>query len=85
MACSIEVIGPDSLASTLTVPVRAAMTSAGSHRVRAKTEPAAAINSSRPAYSRRRPIRSPTVPTATDIRANPASIAVNTAPTLASL
>ena len=42
-ACSREVNGPDSTTSVETVPVRAAITSAGRKLVSAKTLPAAAI------------------------------------------
>ena len=84
MACSRDVIGPDSLGSVDTVPVRAATTSSGKDRVRAKTVPATPISIRRAVYSLLRPIRSPRVPTASEVTANPASIAVNTRPTFAS-
>ena len=43
IACSSEVIGPDSLASVEIVPVREAMMRAANDRVSAKTAPAAPI------------------------------------------
>ena len=49
IACSSEVIGPDSFASTEIVPVRAATISAGSDLVRANTAPARPITTKRAA------------------------------------
>jgi len=49
MACSIEVIGPDSFGSVEIVPVIEAAMSAGIHTVSPNTAPAAPINSSRAA------------------------------------
>ena len=81
MACSSEVIGPDSLASVDIVPVIAASTSAGTQAVRPYTAPLTPMTASSEMYMRRRPSTSPHLPTAKVISAMPPSIAVNSAPT----
>jgi hypothetical protein len=48
IACSREVIGPDSLASVDSVPVAAASRRAGRHEVSANTEPLIPMIASRP-------------------------------------
>src|SRR5947207_15852661 len=59
MACSSEVIGPDSLGSVDRVPVIDAMASAGTHEVSANTAPAPPITARSIEDTRRRPRRSP--------------------------
>ena len=84
MACSSDVMGPDSFGSVDRVPVSAATSSAGSHLVSANTAPATPMVARRATYRGRLPIRSPHRPTPIDDRAIPSSMAVNTRPTFAS-
>ena len=59
IACSSDVNGPDSTTSVESVPVSAAMRSAVSEPVRAKTVPAIPMTTRRLTYVRRRPRASP--------------------------
>ncbi|TMK21515.1 MAG: hypothetical protein E6G68_03355 [Actinobacteria bacterium] len=85
IACSSEVIGPDSFGSVDSVPVRDARISSGNRRVIAKSAPAHPMTNRRTVYARMRPMRSPTRATVTDEMAIPASIEVKTAPTAAAV